>query len=334
MKQVLDAARKASEFDYLAFKTLVLLGVSPASLVGQSDRRPGMFPNPGMLIENMTPDGIYIYEKHRTEKVFKPIPRDLRTEINWIIGKRTKGKIFPRTRAWLWERLGHYAKIAGVTQKVDGNELNKFSETYRPFLPTVLENPDFFEKPQKEPETAPRKFRQEPIVQAQNPRETLESAFVTIRGSLSEEILARLRKCSPKQFEERVLELLVKMGYGSWETAQVIGRSGDEGIDGVIKLDKLGLGLLGFQAKRWNSPVGSAEIRNFVGSLDGLRAREGIFFSTSRFSKDAWEWSKKTEKKIILIDGEQLAALMIDHDVGVDVEKTLVIKKINDDFFK
>lgn len=131
------------------------------------------------------------------------------------------------------------------------------------------------------------------------------------------------------------MQLLVRIGYGGSikDAGQAVGRSGDGGIDGIIKEDKLGLDVIYIQAKRWEGTVGRPEIQRFVGALHGLRARKGVFITTSTFSAEAIDYVSKIENKIVLIDGTQLAQLMIDYDVGVSKVEVYEIKKIDEDFF-
>jgi restriction system protein len=117
-------------------------------------------------------------------------------------------------------------------------------------------------------------------------------------------------------------------------TLLAIGKSGDGGIDGIIKEDKLGLDIVYIQAKRWESVVGSKEIRNFVGALAGQKANKGVFITTSSFTKDALQFVQQIQQKVILIDGQQLAQLMIDYDIGVSLEKSYQVKKVDHDFFE
>jgi len=167
------------------------------------------------------------------------------------------------------------------------------------------------------------------------PVEILEYGYKSITQDLAQELLARVRNCSPSFFEKLVVELLVKMGYGGSrkDTGQAIGRSGDEGIDGIIKEDKLGLDIIYIQAKRWENAIERPEIMKFAGALQGQRAKKGIFITTSYFTEGAIQYVKKIESKIILIDGEQLAQLMIDYGVGVSKVTSYEIKKIDSDYF-
>lgn len=170
----------------------------------------------------------------------------------------------------------------------------------------------------------------------QTPEENLEQAHQRIRSELAQEILQKILGCSPAFFEYLVVELLVKMGYGGSrkDAGERVGQSGDGGIDGIIKEDRLGLDTIYIQAKRWQGTVGRPEIQKFVGALSGQRAKKGVFISTSRFTAEATEYVSLIETKVVLIDGEKLASLMMDFDVGVSTQATYVIKKIDSDYFE
>ncbi|MFZ2901187.1 MAG: restriction endonuclease [Saprospiraceae bacterium] len=172
---------------------------------------------------------------------------------------------------------------------------------------------------------------------AQTPEESLETAYQKIRKSLAQDLLGRVVNLSPAFFERLVVELLVKMGYGGSikDAGRAIGKSGDEGIDGTIKEDKLGLDIIYIQAKRWKpgNVVGRPEIQKFVGALAGQGAKKGIFITTSSFTREALEYSPKNETKIVLIDGEQLAQLMIDYNLGVAPQQVYEVKRVDGDYF-
>jgi len=170
----------------------------------------------------------------------------------------------------------------------------------------------------------------------ESPEERLANAWKQLRESLAKEILDKLRQVSPAYFEKIVVDLLVAMGYGGSveDAASVLGHTGDEGIDGMIKEDKLGLDVVYVKAKRWSQNVGRPEVQAFAGSLEGARAKKGVFITTSDFTPDAREYVKRIEKKIVLIDGRQLAELMIDHDVGVTVVQTYKLKRLDSDYFE
>lgn len=169
----------------------------------------------------------------------------------------------------------------------------------------------------------------------QTPLELMDESFHALRRATADELLVKLRECSPGFFEKIVVKLLQAMGYGGVTgEALVTGRSGDAGIDGIIKEDKLGLDVVCIQAKRWEGTVGRPVIQGFVGSMDFVRARKGVILTTSQFSRDALEFVDRIEgKKVVLIDGPQLADLMIDHNVGVLPTKSYELKEVSNDFF-
>jgi restriction system protein len=178
----------------------------------------------------------------------------------------------------------------------------------------------------------------EPIVEKQTPEETIGLAYQNIRQSLAQELIDTVRRLSPVFFERLVVELLVKMGYGGSikDAGKAIGKTGDEGIDGTIKEDRLGLDIIYIQAKRWQAGnvVGRPELHKFVGALAGQGAKKGIFITTSTFTKEALDYTPKNETKIVLIDGVQLAQLMIDYNLGVSTQRVYEIKRLDNDYFE
>lgn len=170
---------------------------------------------------------------------------------------------------------------------------------------------------------------------AATPQESLDAAYHQLRGALEAELLAAVRGASFRFFERLVVELLVKMGYGGSlkDAGKAIGRSGDDGLDGVIKEDHLGLDVIYVQAKRWERTVGRPEVQAFAGSLEGVRGRKGVFLTTSTFSSDAREYVSRIEKKIVLVDGRELAALMVDFGIGVAPVVTYEVKRVDTDYF-
>lgn len=174
-------------------------------------------------------------------------------------------------------------------------------------------------------------------VETDTPDDLMATGYLNRRRQIEQDVLAKVKSCSPEFFERLVVKLLTAMGYGGSlaDAGKAIGKSGDGGVDGVIKEDKLGLEQIYIQAKRWDSAtVGRPEIQKFVGALHGKRARKGIFLTTSAFTKDAHEYASGLETKVILIDGQQLAELMFDHEVGVSTESKYIVKRIDNDFFE
>ena len=174
------------------------------------------------------------------------------------------------------------------------------------------------------------------VVSDTTPQEILAAAYQTIRRSLAEEILEAVKQCSPQFFERLVVELLVKMGYGGTreEAGQVVGGPGDGGIDGIIKEDRLGLEVIYVQAKRLNdASVGRPQVQQFVGALQGQRARKGVFITTAEFASTAVEFADSLDSKVILIGGRQLAEYMIEFGLGVETEAVYEMKRISLAYF-
>jgi restriction system protein len=167
------------------------------------------------------------------------------------------------------------------------------------------------------------------------PEETLENAYSKLRESLVGELLQTISECSPVFFERLVIDLLVSMGYGGSrkEAGQAVGRSGDGGIDGIIKEDRLGLDIIYVQAKRWEATIGRPESQKFAGALQGQRARKGIFITISSFTREAVDYAANIDNKLILVNGRELANFMIDHNVGVSNFASYEVKRIDTDYF-
>ena len=169
----------------------------------------------------------------------------------------------------------------------------------------------------------------------QTPEEAIEVAYQAIRNNLASDLIQQIMECSPSFFERMVVDLLVRMGYGGTrkDAGQAVGQSGDEGIDGIINEDRLGLDVIYIQAKRWESSVGRPEIQKFVGALQGQRAKKGIFITTSSFSKQAVDYATMIESNVVLIDGEMLAKLAIDNNIGVSSVAAYEIRRVDSDYF-
>jgi restriction system protein len=167
------------------------------------------------------------------------------------------------------------------------------------------------------------------------PEEALEASYQSLRVELARELLDKVKSCTPEFFERLVVDLLVAMGYGGSrrDAGQAVGQSGDGGVDGIIKEDRLGLDVVYIQAKRWGNKVGRPDVQAFAGSLEGQRARKGVFITTSQFTNDALDYVNRIEKKIVLINGEHLAQLMIDFGIGVAEVTQYSVKKVDLDYF-
>jgi len=195
--------------------------------------------------------------------------------------------------------------------------------------------PEYIQFKEKENDREEKKKTENIVDSSSTPEENLELAYQEIRDNLALDVLENVMSCSPAFFERLVVELLVEMGYGGSrrEAARAVGQTGDEGIDGIIDEDKLGLDTIYIQAKKWANSVGRPEIQKFVGALAGKRARKGIFITTSSFSSEAMRYVTAIDSKVILIDGKKLAELMIDYNVGVTEVTSYKLKRIDSDYF-
>jgi restriction system protein len=195
----------------------------------------------------------------------------------------------------------------------------------------------FFRSGKADPPNSGSKTTTPPVQpEPQTPQEAMEQGYQDLRKALADDLLDRIKSGSPQFFERLVLDLLVAMGYGGSreDAAHAVGRSGDDGIDGIIKEDKLGLDSIYLQAKRWEASVGRPVVQGFAGSLEGQRARKGVLITTSKFSQDANDYVRRIEKRIVLINGEQLTNLMIDHGVGVADVVVYSVKRVDEDYFE
>lgn len=201
------------------------------------------------------------------------------------------------------------------------------------YLSRFPEFEEFRRRPEQEGE--PAVDEPKPVPTAATPQEAFDGAYQQLRRGLEGEVLAAVKAASFRFFERLVVELLVKMGYGGTlkDAGKAIGRSGDDGLDGVIKEDHLGLDAIYVQAKRWENKVGRPDVQAFAGSMEGVRGRKGVFITTSAFSSEAKEYVTRIERKIVLIDGSQLASLMIDFGVGVSTVNAYEVKRVDTDYF-
>jgi restriction system protein len=167
------------------------------------------------------------------------------------------------------------------------------------------------------------------------PEEALERAHLQIRNSLEAELLDQVRAASPAFFEQLVVDLLLRMGYGGnrEEAGQVLGGTGDGGVDGIIKEDRLGLDLIYVQAKRWTGSVGRPEVQKFAGALQGHRSKKGVFLTTGTFTRDAEEYAAHIDSRIVLVDGDRLVSLMYENNIGVSVRREYEVKQVDSDYF-
>lgn len=215
------------------------------------------------------------------------------------------------------------AVLAEKPKKIDTRYLQKF-EPFRKFFSSDSDNVETLHKT--------------PEMHGQTPQDVLDTAYKQINDKLADELLNEIMKQSPSFFETLVVKLLTQMGYGgSLEKAgEVVGKSGDEGIDGIVREDKLGFSLIYIQAKHWDcdKTVGRPEIQKFVGALAGKGASKGLFVTTAKFTKEARQYAEKQHTtKVVLVDGSEFAKLMIEYNLGVSTEAVYTIKRIDSDFF-
>lgn len=176
-----------------------------------------------------------------------------------------------------------------------------------------------------------------PTLSLETPEETLQRIWLEVNDKLATDILDTVKQMPPAFFERLVVDLMLAMGYGGSreDAGKTVGKSGDGGIDGIINEDRLGLDIIYLQAKRWKENVGSPAVQGFIGSLVNNGANKGVLLTTSGFTDDALKASKKNPQyKVILIDGKRLASLMIEYNLGVGVQDTYVIKRIDQDYFE
>lgn len=220
-----------------------------------------------------------------------------------------------------------YVQISQAGLDVLSNAPEKINVAYLKQFPEFLK---FFQAPSADELPAGTASEDD-----KTPDELIEAAHQDLMDTLSAEILQTIKNASPRFFENLVVDVLIKMGYGGSrkEAGQAIGKVGDEGIDGIIKEDRLGLDTIYLQAKRWENAVHRPEIQKFAGALQGHQAKKGVFITTSDFSSGAREFAAKIESAIVLIDGSMLARLMIEHNVGVSPIAMYEVKKIDSDYF-
>jgi len=254
----------------------------------------------------------------------EPLPSGIQTKFDnrvaWAKSYFIQAKVFesPRRSYFKITERGKELHRAGH-KRIDIRILNQY--------------PEFFEFHRGKKEEKGEEAELEPA--KETPEETLQKSYESIRGDLAGQIVQRISNNSPQFFERLVVDLMVAMGYGGSraDAGKSIGGIGDEGIDGIIKEDKLGLDLVYLQAKRWDGTVGRPEVQKFVGALHGKRAKKGVFITTAKFSDEARRYVESIDPKVILIDGRMLAELMIDYGLGTTTTATYQIKRIDSDYF-
>jgi restriction system protein len=250
----------------------------------------------------------------------KPLYHD---RISWAVSYLKQAKVVERPKRGVYALTDRGKQVLQANPtRVDNQVLRQFPE-----FEAFLNRSNEASKATPESETA---------AEQKTPEESLQSAYGRLRSAMESELLDQVKAASPQFFERLVVELLVAMGYGGSlkDAGEAIGRSGDEGIDGIIKEDRLGLDRILIQAKRWTSnTVGRPDVQSFAGSLEGARAKKGIFITTSAFSADARAYVDRIEKRIVLIDGEELAGYLYEHGVGVTTTAKYEVKRVDSDYF-
>jgi restriction system protein len=248
-----------------------------------------------------------------------------------------RARRFPNRVAWVFTYFKHAGLIESpargtyrITEKgreVLAKNLDRIDLRFLKQYDSIKEFTGKKDKANVEPEKE--------IENVKTPTEIIQEEYLELKRNLAQDLLSTIKSCSPTFFEKLVVDLLLAMGYGGThiDAGEITPRSGDGGIDGVIKEDKLGLDSVYIQAKRWDAPIGRPIVQAFVGALEGQRARKGVLITTSSFHENAVNYVKNIDKRVVLIAGERLAELMIEHDVGVAPSETYVVKKIDSDYF-
>jgi len=248
------------------------------------------------------------------------------SRVSWANTYLKKAKILQSVKRGYFQITARGQAVLKQTQEENLQELSN----------SVLEQfPEFVDFYRSKKENSADKIKLEAMIEDETHENTIENAYQQIRQTLILQLLDAIKKCSPDFFEDLTLKLLLKMGYGHnlHNAGRTTSKSHDHGIDGVIKEDKLGLGHVYIQAKRWIHTVGRPEIQQFAGALEGARADKGVFITTSTFSNEAREYVQKIGKKIVLIDGATLADLMTEHGIGVLSSVSYEIKCLDTQYF-
>lgn len=267
-------------------------------------------------------------ESERTETVSSGTQLKWRNRVNWALFELWKAGLLNRPKQGTYEISATGKAVAEENPAViDGTYLKRFPE-WLEYLKAGLT---------KQAQTADVTPALEPSPEQEDnpPEERMASAYSELQSKLKRELLEQTKQMDPFQFERLVVDLLVAMGYGGGkrDSAQVTKMTNDEGIDGIINDDTLGLDVIYVQAKRWKGSVGRVDIQNFVGALAGQKAHKGIFITTSAFAATAVDYVRSIQQKIILIDGDRLAGLMIQHNIGVSEAAAYQIKRVDSDYF-
>lgn len=250
------------------------------------------------------------------------------SRVGWALTYLVRAGLLERPLRGIYQITDRGLEAIGSDRQVDNDYLSQFPEFVAFRKPTA---------PAKAADTSEATDDlSRPGAESETPEELMERARAQLRSVLREELLDNVKSQSPEFFEALVLDLLVAIGYGGdrEDAAERLGRSGDEGVDGVIREDRLGLDKIYVQAKRYAEwRVGRPEVQAFVGALHGKQVAKGVFLTTASFTPDALDYARSIADNVVLIDGQQLADLMIDHGVGVTTRQTYALKSIDQDYF-
>jgi len=274
-------------------------------------------------------DEVVKLEGLTVEQCSKMLPSNSDTlvsnRIGWVRTFLYKAELIEQVSRGNYRITAHGQEVLKEQQGRIGTKFLKTIPAFQKWLGTFGQDKEDFNEP-----------NQSKLEETRTPQEILEGSFNTIMGDVADELLERVKQCTPAFFERLVVDVLLAMGYGGFDSnnGQVTKYSGDGGIDGIIKEDKLGLDTIYIQAKRWENTVPVSAIRDFAGSLLSKKARKGVFITTSGFPQSAHEYVNSIDPKIILIDGVQLTRMMIEYNVAVSKSKIYEIKRIDNDYFE
>jgi restriction system protein len=282
--------------------------------------------------------------EHRTRDAVAQIAKVFQLTEEELTELTPGGKDYVFGNRWGWART--YLKKAGLIRytgwgKFEITEVGRALLDENPSkidLSILKRYPEFLEfyNGAKSTDERTSAGEVEPVISSETPEELISSAYAKLRQRVQSELLDKIISGTPKSFEQLVVSLLTKMGYGGSlaDAGKALGRPHDGGIDGVIKEDKLGFDRIYIQAKKWrDTTVGSVEVQGFVGALAGVKARKGVFITTSKFSNEARKYADSLENKVILIDGDRLTELMFEYSLGVSTLNMYEVKRIDNDFF-
>lgn len=280
-------------------------------------------------------DALNLSEEDRARMLPSGVQTYIHNRVGWAGSYMKQAGLVEKARRGYWAISDAGRKLLSTNPPTIDNKVLATYPSFTDWLQKSREGASAGATPADSEAGGQMEFLQPPADQ-QTPTEQIEQAHQRLNQTLASELLELMAKMDPYKFEQLVVDLLFAMGYGGSraEAAQVTKKSGDEGIDGIISEDRLGLDVIYVQAKRWQGTVGRVEIQNFVGALVGKHATKGVFITTSDFHSNATEYARGVHHKVILIGGQRLAELMIEYGVGVSTVRTIAIKRVDSDYFE